>query len=640
MDRVETASAKLKIRRDEFALYYFRPDGKYADWNLWLWKQDGSGSRFSFTGVLDGVAYYRTKRKEFFDRNAQVLGIIVRTDSWLKDPGTDQFYAISNGNQAVVISGAADVYALGSDKPARMIVKEPPEPRPAPELTAAVKRRLPEPILDDHADWIDLYWASWKFMHEKITRGRVRNGFVPLYIDEGFNENIYQWDSCFMVAYAMYGLGVFPVMPTLDNFYGLQRDSDGYICRTYNELTGKATGENDINPPLFAWMEDRYYTLTGDTKRLSRVLPVLDRYFEFVKKNARSEHGNGLYHITDLGSGMDNSPREEYVRHGAWIDISSQQALAALHIARLASAAGNEMLRRKYEDEYASLSRRINDYLWHEEEGMYFDRREDGAWHSRKTIASFWPMVAGVADARRAKLMIQKHLRNPAEFHRAHLFPTLSADDPVYDGRGHYWRGAIWAPTNFAVIKGIERFDRTFAHEASMNHIEQMSRVYHSFSPDQYEFKLPSLTEPNIPRNGNGIRQIWEAYSPDHEAPATRWDAKLLVRQKFCGWSGVGPVALLIENVLGIEIDAPSNTITWRINLLERHGIRRMKMGKSTITLIADTRRDLADPVAITVSTTRKFRLLVYLGDSPRPAIDRWIEKTKLPLRLANEPSS
>lgn len=626
---VEAVARKLRIKRDEFAVYYLRPDGAYDGWNLWLWKQGGSGARHEFTGVRDGVAYFRTKRADFFDARAQVLGLIVRTDSWAKDPGVDQFYSIANGNQCVVFSGVPDVYALGADRPARMIVKEPPEPKPAPELSKAVMRKLPEPIIDGHEDWIELYWAAWKFMHEKISRGHVKNGFVPLYIDEGFNENIYQWDSCFMAAYAMYGLDVFPAMPTLDNFYQLQRASDGYICRCYNENTGRATGENDINPPLFAWMEARYVKLTGDTSRLARVLPHLDSYFQWVKANARSDSGHGLYFITDLGSGMDNSPREEFIRRGAWVDLSSQQALAALSIARLAAVAGDARLAAKYREEYSSLKKIINDTLWSPDSGMYFDRKEDGSRHERRTIASFWPMVAEVASADQAKRMIAEHLKNPKEFFRDHLFPTLAEDDPVYDGRGHYWRGAVWAPTNFAVVKGIERYDRGFAYEAARNHIENMARVLSDFRPDAYDFKMPALTEPNIPRNGDGIRQIWEAYAPDYPAPATRWDAKLLVRQKFCGWSGLGPVALLIENVLGFDVDAPANTVTWRVNLSERHGIRRLKMGKNAIDLVAEARRSAADPVTISARGAKSFRLVVYVGASTETVLDRMIPAGK-----------
>ena len=73
--------------------------------------------------------------------------------------------------------------------------------------------------------------------------------------------------------------------------------------------------------------------------------------------------------------------------------------------------------------------------------------------------------------------MPNNHLKNKDEFNRPHPFPTLAANDSVYDPTGHYWRGSVWAPTNFATIKGIARYDYQFALEAAQNHIEHMSQV-------------------------------------------------------------------------------------------------------------------------------------------------------------------
>lgn len=618
--KIRTADRKIRAAADEFVLYYFRPDGRYDGWSLWMWNPGRDGGKRDFSGIQNGVAYL----KDRIQPGADAFGFIVRTDTWAKDPGPDMFHALKDGRRWAVISGDPNVYRL--DAAGRIAVAPPPpEPPMTPELSDSVRAMLPEPVIDAHPEWVDLYWAAWKFMHEKISAGNTANGFVPRYIDEGFNENIYQWDSCFMAAYAIHGLDVFPAMATLDNFYRLQRAADGYICRTYNENTGRATGEGDINPPLFAWMEWRYYKLSGDTGRIDRVLPALDRYFRWVEANARNSRGHGLYFITDLGSGMDNSPREEFIRKGAWIDLSSQQALAAICISRLAGAAGWEKLEAKYRAHFVRIKKRINDYLWNKDHEMYYDRNESGEWHVRNTIASVWPMVAEVADGRQARAMIRHHLKNPAEFYRPHLFPTLAASDPVYDGRGHYWRGGVWAPTNFAAIKGIERHDPAFAFEAAVNHVDQMSRVYRDFDPAAYPNKMPKLTEPNVPRNGNGIHQIWESYSPDTSAPGTRWDGSLLVRQKFCGWSGLGPVALLIENILGFEADAPANTLVWRVRLKERHGIHRMALGKNRISLVADERKNSGEALVVRGEATRPFRLKIFLDDDPRPAFDREI---------------
>jgi hypothetical protein len=132
-------------------------------------------------------------------------------------------------------------------------------------------------------------------------------------MDEGFNELIYQWDSCFMTAFAVYAREVFPVMASLDNFYDKQRE-DGYIQRVYWEKDGSlvnapTSDEPMVNPPLFAWMEWRCYQITGDSSRIRRVLPVLTSYDEWLTHNCRSDKNRDLYYISMLGSGMDNTPR-------------------------------------------------------------------------------------------------------------------------------------------------------------------------------------------------------------------------------------------------------------------------------------------------------------------------------------------
>lgn len=525
--------------------------------------------------LVDAIAF--TNRRNPSDRRANLTSdVLLAWDGPLEKGASVQLFHERLGTVA------ADLSLL---------------PAPVPALPPEVRARLPRPILPDHQDWIELYYAAWTFMHAKITFGDRAKGFEERYIDEGFNQYIYQWDSSFMAMYALYGLSDFPAMAALDNFYNHQR-SDGYICRCYSEATGLATGEADINPPLFAWAEWKYLSVTGDKSRLSRVLPVLDRYFNWIKGHSRAPAGNGLYFITNFGSGMDNSPREEFLGKGAWIDLSAQQALAAQFLARLAEAAGDAALAETYRAEYAEIKGRIQQYLWNDDLGIYLDRREDGGWHERLTIASFWPLLAGLPTDEQARTLIAGHLKNPREFAPPYLFPTLAASDPDFDPTGHYWRGGVWAPTNYMVIKGLEAYDPEFAFEAALRHIAQMSTVYQRFDPSAFAHKMPLLTDRNIARNGDGRREIWEAYSPTQAAPETRWDGELLVRQKFCGWSGLGPIALLIENVLGLEIKGIENTLVYRPRLLEEHGLEGFMVAGTRVDLRSQGRQE-GDPLLI-----------------------------------------
>ncbi|GAB1442401.1 hypothetical protein MASR2M39_12360 [Ignavibacteriales bacterium] len=194
------------------------------------------------------------------------------------EPGYYQYKFIVDGNWIPDPQNDWKINDGGDNFNSLIKIGDPPTPKRKRSNLPFPKERLPEPVIED-ANLIDLYYFSWNRAWDKITHGTKANGFVESYIDEGFNEWIYQWDSNFMVAFAMYANDLFPTMLTLDNFYLKQRP-DGYIQRVYSEATGDiavepTADEPVLNPPLFAWMELRYYELTGDASRIERVLPVL-----------------------------------------------------------------------------------------------------------------------------------------------------------------------------------------------------------------------------------------------------------------------------------------------------------------------------------------------------------------------------
>ena len=190
------------------------------------------------------------------------------------------------------------------------------------ELQAA----LPQPVLPQRPELVELYWAAWKLAARMVRHGTPENNFSPAYVDAAFGGNIFQWDTCFIAAFARYSRELMPVLPAFDNFYRLQ-DPDGYIAREYRwengaRLWAKRSGDS-INPPLFAWAEWQVYRLTADRERLRTVWPHLDSYYRYLEQWHRND--DGTYWITDMGSGMDNTPRFA----AGWIDMTCQQALNA-----------------------------------------------------------------------------------------------------------------------------------------------------------------------------------------------------------------------------------------------------------------------------------------------------------------------
>src|ERR1035441_6014837 len=82
----------------------------------------------------------------------------------------------------------------------------------------------------------------------------------------------------------------------------------------------------------------------------------------------------------------------------------------------------------------------------------------------------------------------------------------------------------------------------------------------------------------------------------------------------FVGWGGIGPIANFIEYVLGFDIDAPQNVVTWHLHRLERHGLRNIKIGASYADFVCDARAKDEDTCRITVKSDGAFKLRTVLN--------------------------
>jgi hypothetical protein len=66
---------------------------------------------------------------------------------------------------------------------------------------------------------------------------------------------------------------------------------------------------------------------------------------------------------------------------------------------------------------------------------------------------------------------------------------------------------------------------------------------------------------------------------------------------------------VLIESVLGVRVDAASNTVTWRPMLAGRNGLQNLSFGGTVITLIASPVGD--DRRTLSITTSAPLRIAV-----------------------------
>ena len=526
--------------------------------------------------------------------------------------------AIRRSVAALLLFTAHAVMADDAPERGKWFAKKVYTPEPIPTF-AQSKDRLPSPILEDDPAWIEIYWKCWEIAFRGIKQPQDGSPLVSNWLDEAFSENIFQWDTIFMMLFARYGHDCFPAIQSLDNFYALQRES-GYIGREFQEADGRMvhfdhTGglfaesgwKNTINPPLFAWAEVESYRLTGDKSRFAMVLPVLEKYAEWLNRDgdpdAKDWESNGrisktadhkLYWNTPLGSGMDNSPRPT-TKGSGWVEMSAQMVIMYNHLAIMADELGLPDKADGFREEAGAIAARINQWCWNETDGFYYDVDADGKQFKKMTMGGFWPILAGVASQKQVQRLVG-HLKDPQKFWRPMVFPTLAADDPEYHPRGHYWKGGVWAPTDVMVIKGLEKYGYDdFAAEATEKYLAGMYDVFRNYEDC-----------PNT---------VFELYAPERVdgkfAPGIN-ESEEFAKHDFVGWTGCGPIQLLIENVMGIRAEGVNHTIHWHLRRTDRHGVEKLNVGGVTVNLICEERASAKDPATVTLSADGPFTVFVH----------------------------
>ncbi len=455
---------------------------------------------------------------------------------------------------------------------------------------AESRELIPEPVLDDNPDYLEMYWKCWELAFTHMRKPDASNGFVSNYLDEAFNPNIFQWDTIFMVMFARYGNHIFPAIDSLDNFYCKQHNN-GFICREIWETTGNdhhsEKSPEAINPPLFSWAEMENFRVTGDKTRLEIVLPVLVKYVEWLETGRKKpEAVHGLYWSNSLGSGMDNTPRSG----SGWVDMSAQMVIQYNDLAAICEYLGKVQEAQQFRNRANDIALRINQWMWSEEDGLYYDVDDKGQQVKWKTVGCFWPLLAGITTKEQEARLIA-NLKDPDTFWRKNVFPSLAADQQYYDPTGGYWRGGVWPPTTYAIIRGLtSRGYEEFAIEATRRHLDSMYEVYKQTGT------------------------VWELYAPDMDRLGSGnagEKGEHQARPDFVGWTGCGPIALLIENVIGLRPDGVDNKLTWNLTRTDRHGIKKLRFGKVTADLICQKRNDDKSAPVISISTDQEFVLTV-----------------------------
>lgn len=267
---------------------------------------------------------------------------------------------------------------------------------------------------------------------------------------------------------------------------------------------GENWNERNSKPPLAAWAVWMTYKVTEDKEFLRTMYPQLKVYHQWWynnrdhDKNGIAEYGAMVHEKNNSDkqvilaaaweSGMDNAPRFDVSGYGAEdigvkvfenkndngqiigysinqesVDLNSYLYAEKVILKDIAKILGYEEEAIKYEEEAKFVKDYINENMFDEKTGYYYDLQisEDGKKKKLLTNRGMgpegWiPLWAEAALPSRAKRVMQNMLCK-TKFNTVMPFGTAALDNPSFQPEA-YWRGPVWMDQAYFGVQGLMNY--------------------------------------------------------------------------------------------------------------------------------------------------------------------------------------
>jgi hypothetical protein len=240
----------------------------------------------------------------------------------------------------------------------------------------------------------------------------------------------------------------------------LMQEENGFI----SHMMGVDGGFSSITQPqVLAWGTWQVYQKCKDKEFLRQCVPALRKFLVWTMEN-RDKNGNGLlewltepdYTECKCGeSGLDNSPRFDFDIEMDAVDFSTYLCHDAEYLARIYEELDDSDNAAYFRSIYENVKKKINELMWCEEDGLYYDRLFDGTLTKVASPSSFLPMFAGLCSQEQSEKMV-KALLDENRFWTKLPVPSISKDHPCYEK--DMWRGCSWLNLNYFILRGLYRY--------------------------------------------------------------------------------------------------------------------------------------------------------------------------------------
>ena len=271
----------------------------------------------------------------------------------------------------------------------------------------------------------------------------------------------YDWDLYFENIYlSYYGISDY-CFSNLNAFLDLQHEN-GFIPRSFGT---KNYGAKEMFKPFIAQIVVLGSLQKGDFQWAETQYPKLKKYL--LRWMEYDSDGNGLMYWGEFGtgengayhSGMDNQ-FSRCLGRSEGVDLNCYLVRELEAMAVIAKQLHKTDDAEKYSKQAKELSSKINEVLWDDATGFYYDRNEEtGEITQVKSLSGFAPLWCKVASKKKASILVKEHLTNPQEFWTEYPVPSYAIDEgDFYPGTRAgecNWRGSCWVPTNYMMVHGL-----------------------------------------------------------------------------------------------------------------------------------------------------------------------------------------
>lgn len=322
------------------------------------------------------------------------------------------------------------------------------------EKKIAYYRNMPK-CLDKKYESLYYKALSINKVNVHTPEGKITNMWTTP--DRVPHRHMWMWDSVF------HALAMVTYNPELakEILYAMlsQVRENGFMPHMANP-----TDQSDVTQPcVMSFGVLKLYEETKDVEFVKKCIGILENYLTFDMK-FRDKNNNGLlewytepeYTECKCGeSGLDNSPRFDFDEEMDCLDFSTYFAYDSKCLAKLFEVIGENEKAKKWNDISSSVSKKIQDNLWDEDSGAYYDKLFSGKLTKVLTHSSFLPMFAGISNQEQAKKMV-KTIFDEKELYSKVPVASISQKDPRFSN--DMWRGGVWLNLNYFIISGLYRY--------------------------------------------------------------------------------------------------------------------------------------------------------------------------------------